>query len=562
VAFDVPTVTLGAASPFMFALSPDGRYLVGRANEGSSTTTKLLLRAVGDTTAAFLPGTDAGLHPFWSADSRRIGFFQGDRVMSVDLNGSPAGQVATLRNPEVFSPTAAQLWAGGSWNASGDVLLGLIAGPVMRVRESGGELTPATTLAAGQQAHRFPRFLPDGRRFLYRAVAADPALAGIFVGSLEGGSPKRLLPESTKPEFSPPNTVLFVRNQTLLAQDIDLDRLELVGEPRPVAKDIGGTPTQAGPVGISASNNGVLAFRRGGDGAAQQLTWYERSGRVVGTVGPPGLYENPRLSPDGTRLAFARSGDIWVTDLLRSATTRITFDGATDNVPLWSPDGSAIMFVSNRGGVFDIYRTAANGSGEAELVFKSDRDKLLNDWSADGRFVLYQESHPQNGWDLWSLSMSAGEGGSLRTRSAAAPPRPVKHFGSRFDEFAASFSPDGRWLAYASNDAGVAHVFVQAFPPTDTKWQVSAASGTLPRWSLDGTELFYDGGGPLMAATISAARDGTITSGVPRPLFVGLMALPPHNLDVARDGRFLVITTPNAAEGLAPITVVVNWRSP
>lgn len=198
--------------------------------------------------------------------------------------------------------------------------------------------------------------------------------------------------------------------------------------------------------------------------------------------------------------------------------------------------------------------------GTGGMGFRSDRDKLLNDWSADGRFVLYQESHPQNGWDLWSLPMPAAE--VARRRPDTAPPRPVTLVGSTFDEFAASLSSDGRLLAYTSNEGGANHVFVQAFPPTGTKWQASTVTGTLPRWSRDGTELFYDGGGPLMAVAIAAGRDSLITPGPPQMLFSGLMSMPPHNLDLARDGRFLVVTTPNAAAGLAPITVVVNWRSP
>jgi Tol biopolymer transport system component len=286
------------------------------------------------------------------------------------------------------------------------------------------------------------------------------------------------------------------------------------------------------------------------------LFWLDRTGKSAGTVGSPAMYENPRLSPDGKRLAvFKGDGafDIWITDLERGNSTRFTFDPAVDNDPVWSPDGTRIAFVSNRdGGVFNIYQKGAGGTGDDELLLKTSNNKLIDDWSADGRYILYEEDDPKTKRDLWLLPMFGDR-------------KPIPYLATPFNERNASFSPDGRWIAYDSNESGGNQVYVQSFPVSGRKYQISAGrmSAQLPRWAPSGKEIFYDAAGPLTAVDVTIAG-GEIKAGVPHELFTALSALPPHNYEVAgRGDRFLIVTNRLiSATGptATPIVVVLNWK--
>jgi dipeptidyl aminopeptidase/acylaminoacyl peptidase len=270
----------------------------------------------------------------------------------------------------------------------------------------------------------------------------------------------------------------------------------------------------------------VLAYRTGDGRDVRELAWLDRGGQREGTIGTPAGYRNPRLSPDGRRLAVHRAeggGDIWVTELGRGASTRVTSDPASDNVPLWSPDGAKIAFVSNRaGGVFDLYWKSAGGTGPEELLLKSPHNKLLNDWSPDGQYVLYQEDDPQTKTDLWMLPLAGDR-------------KPARLLATPFNESEAALSPDGRWMAYMSDESGE-------------------------------RELFFDAGSVMSAVSVTApGPPDELRLGQPQPLFRGLLDEPPHNFDIANDGRrFLVLLTPNTGAQAAtevPVTVVVNWKS-
>ena len=543
--FEVRTETGGGVGPLlMLALSPDGRQLVARVTEQG--VSKLWLRPIERVNGTTLPGTDGGTYPFWSADGRHVGFFADGKLKKVDTLGA---------SPQTVADAAAG--RGGTWNGDGVILFAPETnGGLVRVAASGGPQVPVTELdrSRGETSHRLPRFLPDGIHFLYLIQATQGENTGIYLGSLASKDKKFLVTAATGPEFASPNLLLFLRESTLMAQRLDLATMELSGDAFQVAGGVDWDLSN-GISGMTVSQNGVLAYRGGGGGGARHLTWIDRTGKVEGIVGQPRLHENPRLSPDGTRLAAFRpdgGGDIWIDDLARGSSTRFTFDAAADNVPVWSPDGKRIAFVSNRdGGISNLYVKDADGTATDELLLKTPHNKTINDWSADGRYILYSEDDPATKADLWVLPL-AGDG------------KPTRVLATPFNERVASFSPDGRWIAYVSDEGGPRQVFVQRFPAAGGKWQVSTGGGsTSPRWRPDGTELYLDNGGTMLAVDLTGTvPGGAFKAGVPQRLFQALMDLPPHNYDVAPDGRrFLIVSSRAAQDGLAPIVVVLNWMT-
>jgi Tol biopolymer transport system component len=542
--FEVQTDSPGTATPYMIAVSPDGKNLVARIVEDG--VSKLWVRPLERVTGITLKGTDGAGYPFWSQDGRYIGFFADSKLKTVDIFGAPPQSLADAAIPR-----------GGAWSRDGVILFSVADGPLFRIAASGGQPVQVTELnkARNEAAHRFPSFLPDGVHFLYLAASQTPEGSGIYVGSLTSKETKRLVASVAKAEFAPPDLLLFLRESTLMAQRFDPGRLELSGDPFQVAEQVGWSSGGIG--GFTVSANGILAYRTGGLNQGRQLIWIDRNGKAEGTVGSPALYENPRLSPDGKRLAVHKpdgGGDIWIFDLERNNSTRFTFDPASDNDPVWSPDGTRIAFVSNRdGGVFNLYQKDSRGTGQDELLLKTANNKLIDDWSADGRYILYQEADPKTKDDLWVLPLFGDR-------------KPVRFLATPFRERDASFSPDGRWIAYDSDETGQFQVYVQSFPASGGKWQVSAGrlSGQLARWRSDGKEMFYDAGGPMMAVDLAGTVAGReFKAGAPRQLFTGLLAFAPHNYDLSpRGDRFLVDTSRDLTIAASPpIVVVLNWKS-
>jgi hypothetical protein len=350
----------------------------------------------------------------------------------------------------------------------------------------------------------------------------------------------------------PPDLLVFIRDGRLMAQRLDLASRRLTGEPF-LAADQVSVDVTSGAIAAAAGGR-VLAVTAGVDQGLRRLLWMTAGGAAEETVGAAAAYENPRLSPDGTRLAVVDArdqSDIWVHDLLRGTQTRFTFDPGMDTTPLWSPDGSRIAFTSNRGGVFNIYQKSAGGAGEDELLLRTANPKVLNDWSRDGRYLLYQEGDPTTRSDLWALPLFGDR-------------QPIRLLASPFAELAGAFSPDGRWFAYFSNESGTSQVYIQSFPPSGTKWQVSTVRGSAPRWSPDGKTVYFDQTGTLMAVDLIELSRERFKASAPRPLFTGLRALGPHNYDLSPDGRrFLIVTSPsNVIGALQPITVSFNWMPP
>ena len=549
ISFDV--VTPPAPGPLHIAISPAGTHIVAVANEGGGER-GLWLRTLEHREGQFLTRAENASFPFWAPDGRTVGFFSDGKLKTIDLLGAP---------PAILCDAAEG--HGGTWNAEGDILFApTLNGPLFRVAAAGGTPVQVTQLdaAQGELAHRHPFFLPDGDHFLYTAVSGKSELSGIYVGSLSSPDRTRLFQSTLKAVFAPPDHILFMRdNTTLLAQQFDPRRLELQGDPFPAVSDDIGINTANSAAGFTVSHNGTLTYRPGSAVGQRTMTLRDTTGAVVATVGAPAGFDSPALSPDAQRIAVARrdssAGDIWIFDLARGSSSRFTFDAAIDTAPVWSPEGSRIVFSSNRGGTFDLFVKNAGGAGPEESLFASDQAKLADDWSRDGRFLLYRAEDTKTGWDVWILPLDG-----------AGKPRPLVQ--TPFREIQGRFSPDGRWFAYVSNETGRDEVYVQSFPEAGGKWQISTTGGVQPRWRQDGREMyFHSPANDVMAVDINATPPATFAAGVPRRLLSSILLATRltdrNSWDMAPDGRRFVINSTEVqaaqATGQVSLTVVVNW---
>jgi serine/threonine protein kinase len=528
-----------------FALSPDSRYIVYAAS--GDGTQRLWLRALNNTEARPIAGTDGAEGPFWSPDSRSIGFFAGNKLYRVEISGGPPQMVAnSLRGRGVQ----------GSWNAAGTILFDTaVAGPLWRVSASGGQPSVLQLGLGGSNQDKSPQFLPDGQHFLFylgRFSPQERGVSGIYLGSLGGEQPKRLvLAEETNlagAAFLPPNRLLYIKQGSLVARQFDLARGELSGDAIRVAA---ATSADYVVLGFSVSSNGDIAYRVGRT-ARSELAWLDRTGMTLEVITKDA--GTPDLSRDGQRVAFQRidenNSDVYVMDLLRGTSKRFTFDGAADEDPVWSPDGTQIAFRSTRKGSSDLYIKPSDGSGEEQLLLENPNLKLPQDWSKDGKFLLYAENDPKTGYDLWTLEMTGKDG---KKQPVVTDPA---------DQRNGQFSPDGRWIAYESSRSGKFDIFVQAFPKPGSQWQVSMAGGITPRWSANGKELYFIApDGNFMAASVSISG-ATFEAGVPKVLFPfgrATNAMFKHQYAVSPDGRFLVVRGARESP-LEPITLILNWH--
>jgi Tol biopolymer transport system component len=547
-------VTPPTSDPVSLAISPDGRLLTFAAY--SEGTSQLWLRSLDSLTAHPLPGTEDATYPFWSPDSRSIGFFAHGSLKRLDLEG---GMVQAL--------AGAARGMGGAWNRDGAIVFAPIpAGPLYRVSAGGGsEPVPVTRLGPRQNSHRFPRFLPDERHFLFH-VGGDAGELGVYLASLDGPDARRLIPADAAAVVAPGH-LLFGRGETLVAQPFDSGTLELSGEPFLVADQLALEYLGQGAVGaVSASTTGVLAYRTGAAGGNRKFTWFDRSGTALddsGAVESPTI-ANPELSPDGRHLAFNQqtggNNDIWVLDMERRVPSRLTFDEGLDHSPLWSPDGSRLVFWSNRKGIRGVYEMLASGGGGEENLYERPEPLVPTDWSRDGRFVLVRLLNPKTGYDLWVLTLDEREDER----------KPIPFATTDFQEREAKFSPDGLWVAYQSNESGRDEVYLQEFPGPGGKFQVSKDGGVQPRFREDGRELFYVGlDGKLMAVPIALKERGEAPDlGAPVALFQTRIAGGPilapgpvrHQYAVARDGQRFLVNVATEESGAAPINLILNWK--
>jgi serine/threonine protein kinase len=534
--------TPATSSPLHFAISPDGRRLAFVASGDGQP--RLWVRPLNTGTSQPLAGTEGAEYPFWSPDSRSIGFFAGGKLKGIDISGGPPQAVAD-----------APAGRGGAWNRDGTILFAPTnAGALSRVSAAGGEPVSVTRTAPGGSSHRFPQFLPDGRRFLF-FVQGSLNTQGIYLGSLDGGEPRRLVASDTAGAWAPPGRMLFVRLGALVARPFDAEKGEFTGEPVTVADPVG-YDNAFNIGGFSVSAAGLVTYRALG-AERRQLVWFDRNGKAVGTVGEPdeNFLQYPELSPDGRRVGVTRivqgNTDVWLIDLVRGGATRFTFDEANDGWPLWSPDGTQIAFRSNRKGAYDLYLKPSSGASHEEPLQESTKQKGPLQWSSDGRFLLFWETDPKTGFDLWTMPMTGDR-------------KPLPWVNAPFTESGGQFSPDGRWVAYQSDETGRAEIYVQPFPAAGAKWQVSTNGGTMPRWRPDGKELFFIApDSKLMAATVTISGT-TFQAASPVALFQTRIAggfgnILKHNYAVSGDGRFL-INVPTEASSPSPVTLILNWK--
>jgi Tol biopolymer transport system component len=546
-----PPARLSIAS---FALSPDGRHLAfGTAVSGTSIGDQndVWLRPLDSIDARVLPGTEGvAIAPdqlFWSPDSNFIGFVAQGRLKRVAVNGGP---------PQTLLGNVSGIMRA-TWGRDGSILLVQGAGaPILRFSDRGGEAVELAKAVTGES--RFsPHFLPDGRHFLYWAVGVNPAANGIYVGSLsDGAQPKWLLPDRVPARYAPPagpgesGHILFSRETVLMAQPFDPGTLTLTGQAFPVVESA---------VRFSVSENGTLAYISGAAATrGQSLVWLDRNGKQIDAAGPPAEYRDVRLSPDEKSIVFSRSNeansDVWVLDLARGVPSRITFDTSTDNLPIWSHDGRRILWPSRRSGTFDLYIKPATGAGQDErLIAMGTATGWPTDWSRDGRFVVYQRPGEKTGQDLWIAPQGV--------ESSNGEQKPFPYLQSAFNEASGVFSPDGRWIAYESDESGRSEVYVQAFPVTNEKDRISTGGGTDPAWSKTGAELFYLAASRDLMAVPYRAEASSFEPGEAKALFQLPILATRRAYAVSADGRRFLVAKPLDDDSAAPVTVVLNWQA-
>jgi Tol biopolymer transport system component/predicted Ser/Thr protein kinase len=536
-----------------FAISPDGRYLAMSAQVNGKR--QLWLRTLDALQAQPVPGTDDAIFPFWSPDSRNVGFFTQGKLKKIAASGGPVQSLADAPDGR-----------GGSWNRDNVILFGSNAGsaPIQRVSAEGGVPADATRQKGFS---RFPVFLPDGRHFLYTVAGVSADQNGVYLSSLDGKENRRVLADVSSVVFAA-GRLLFVREDILMAQTFDAASGQARGEVFPVAEHV--LKRAVTYAWVSASETGVLLYLGDGGGALRnqfQLAWYERGGTLLGAVGAPGSVFDPAISPDEKSVVFRRANAtgavLWLRDLARGAEQRFTTDPSGTNGPHWSPQGDRIAFESARsGGIFNLYQKAATGTGNDELLLANGSNKWLSQWSRDGRFIVYTEADPKTKLDVWVLHMGAG-----------AERKPAPFLRSEFNERLGQLSPDSHWMAYTSDESGRREVYVRPFPAAEGQWKISLAGGDQPRWRGDGKELFFVGADRMMMAV--AVRGGSppgpgtkpsFEAGAPQPLFEANLAQSPANnvleYDVTADGkRFLLATVVAGATSEPPLTVVSNWTA-
>jgi eukaryotic-like serine/threonine-protein kinase len=535
----------------IFELSPDGRMLAFSAVQDGHR--RLWVRPIDSLVAQPVPGAEDATYVFWSPDSDYIGFFVPGKLKKIALTGGPPQTICDAPDGR-----------GGSWNRDGVIVFSPGPGSAIeRVSAGGGVPAAVTNHATPDELHRFPVFLPDNKHFLYLSNQGKPETNGIRVGSLDAAPSVSILPDESSAAYAPSGAsgvdgyLLFRREGTLMGVPFDPGRLRVTGEVFPVAEGVG-ISRNTNAAAFSVSRSGALAYGNGGlfgGSEIRELSWMDRAGKRLGGVGQPGRIATVALSPDEKRILFnlvnvaGDAADVWLLDAARGVPSRFTFGPGLAADAIWSPDGSTSVFeADNR----VIYRKPADGTGKEELLSPGGINIRTLDWSRDGKFVVYQSYGGATGTDLWLLPIQGDH-------------KPVSYLQTPFNEGLAQFSPDGRWMAYASNESGQAQVYVQSIPASGAKWQISPSGGDQPRWRRDGKELFYISADRKLMAVSVKDGDAAFEAGAPQPLFELDPMYPPlwgrFAYQPAANGQKFLILTNVGGTAAPPITVVLNWQA-
>lgn len=534
------------------SVSPDGRKLAFNATGEKGG---LWIRDLDALEWRQLPGTEGAVSPFWSPDSKFLAFGVRSQLKKIDVAGGPAQTLCEVSGIPVGS---------GAWNRDGVIIFGgRGTGPLWKVLQAGGVATPVTSLdtARGEAFHALPTFLPDGKHFLYLRNGSAETI-GIYAASLDAKPAEQPAARILATPFAASYVngyLFFMRDNTLMAQPFDAGKLQLTGEPAPVAEHVGTTQS----IGVfSVSPGGTLAYRAEAGAGSYQLTWFDREGKILSTFGQVRPDQIVYLSPDGTRgvvrdVGTAANGDLWTLDFTRGVRTRFTFRQTPGTWGVWSPDGSRIAF--SAGTLYDtIYEKPASGAGEEkELLKEPGKFHAPTSWSHDGTFLLYYVANaPKTGDDLWVLPLQGDR-------------KPTLLLGTEFNELSASFSPDMRWVAYTSNESGRPEVYVRPFVASgpggvpgfgEGKWQASKDGGGEPKWRADGKEIIFQAppNGTRKMAVDVKENGAALEIGIPQLLFQAPLD---YGWDITSDGkRFVMAVIPQGQQtAQVPITVVLNW---
>jgi Tol biopolymer transport system component len=527
-------------------LAPDGRRVMWLAQERGET--RLFVQSLDSLAASEIDGTEGAQSAFWSPDSRSIGFFAGGKLKRVAVSGGLPVTIA-----------AAPFGLGGAWNRDGTIVFAPDrTGGLVRVRVEGGPPLAVTGLdrAGGETSHRWPVFLPDGRRFLYLSVGANRGSGVLHAGSLQSEDRVVLGHADSGAIYTPDGYLLFVLNGTLMAQRFDPGSLRLRDDPIAVARGTAQDPVDRSQY-FSASDTGMLLYHSLSM-PESRLMWFDRAGRTIGTAVVPGVYGDPSIAPDASSVAFARldpssqTSDIWRVDLVRGGLSRVTAANATVMRPVWSPRSDQILFTLRRNQMLEMYRVASTGGAE-QLVQRSATNQIGSDWRVDSRFILYENSDPKTKSDLWLLPQSGTQ-------------TPVPYLRTPFNETRGRFSPDGRWVSYTSDESGTQDVYIQAFPPSTKKWQVSVRGGTQGIWRADGREILYLAQDRTLMAVPVRHAGSALELGAATPLFQvpdGRTWDARFSYAVSPDGQRFLVNVATTDGPIHPLsaTAVVNWAA-
>ena len=523
------------------ALSPDGKTAAVVFNDMRGNNT-LWLRSLDAPAFRQLAGTDDASCPFWSPDSRKVGFFAAGRLKTTDIQSGAVTDVCD-----------AAAGRGASWSSAGSILFTPgSTGPLLTVRASGGSPAPLTKLRAGDTSHRWPSFLPDGKTFIFLALNESAASSAICQASLD--RPEEIsvvVPASSSAAYVPPGFLLYARDNLVLAQRYDSKKASTIGEPVTLTDRVAVTDRFFAL--FSAANDGTLLLLRGAGFVFSQLVWVDRSGKPEGTVTDPGLYFSPSLSRDERRLAVDLSnttdgqGDIWIHDLARNVSTRLTYEETNESAPQWSPDDKRIIYYAAAQGMGNIFEIQSGGTGQSQLLVDDELEKRPTDVSLDGRWIVFNSAGGASGTGadigVWSVSEKKA------TQWLATP----------FNEQCAQLSPDGKWIAYQSDESGRSEIYVRAFPDSDQKWMISNGGGIMPAWRGDGREIYYVSLDREMMA-VEVTPGASFETASPVVLFDAPVRIHPTiQYDVSRDGQRFLLNRLVESSAVEPLTMLQNW---